>query len=80
MEIRGVTESLGTDGLRKSKNSKEITFSRAKTGPKIAELAGRTKAEAFEHLPNSSKSEEVKSSGGGATTIVRSVAGRSLDR
>jgi hypothetical protein len=80
LEIHGVTESLGTIGLRESKSSEEITFSRAKTGPKIVRIVGGTKVEAFEHLPNSSKSEEVKILGGGVTTTIRSVAGRSLDR
>jgi hypothetical protein len=48
--------------------------------PKIVGLTGGMKVVAFEHLPNSSKSEEVKSSGGGVTAVVISVVGRSLDR
>jgi hypothetical protein len=55
-------------------------FSRTKVRPKIVGLTGGTRAEAFEHPQNSSKSEEVRSSGGGVTTTVRSVVGRSLDR
>jgi hypothetical protein len=42
-----VTESFGIIGLRESKISEEITFSRAKARPKIVGLAGRTKVEAL---------------------------------
>jgi hypothetical protein len=42
-----VMESFGIVGLRESKISKEITFSRAKARPKIARLVGGTKAESL---------------------------------
>jgi hypothetical protein len=54
-------ESFSTVGLRETKRSKEITFSRMKAGPKMVGLVGGTKAEAFEHIQNSSKYEEAKS-------------------
>jgi hypothetical protein len=65
--------------LRELKRSEEITFSREKERPKIAGLTRGMKAEAFEHLQNSSKSEEVKISRGGVTTTIKSVVGRSLE-
>jgi hypothetical protein len=63
-------ESFGIVGLRESKISEEIMFSREKARPKIVGLARGMKAEAFEHLQNSSKSEEVKISRGGVTTTM----------
>jgi transposase len=63
-------KSFGVVSLRESKISEEIMFSREKARPKIVELARGMKVEAFEHLQNSSKSEEVKISRGGATAVV----------
>jgi hypothetical protein len=47
-----------------------------KVGPDIDGLTRGMKVEAFEHLPNSPKSKDIKISEGGATTAVRSTAGR----
>jgi hypothetical protein len=65
---------------KRIKNIRRDTFSREKMGPKIVGLAGGTKAEAFEHLRKYSKLEEFKISRGGPTTVIISIAGRTLDR
>jgi hypothetical protein len=70
-------ESLGTVSLRELKISEEIRFSRTKARLEISRLAGGTKVEAFEHLPNSPKSKDIKISKGGETTTNKMTAGRS---
>jgi hypothetical protein len=51
-----------------------------KTRPKIVRFAGEgSKATTFEHLQNFPSLGEQRSSGGGATTTIRSTAGRDLD-